>query len=153
MMAAAIDIAKLFLSWANRDGDLITNLKMQKLLYYAQAWHLVNFEGKSLFNDDIEAWELGPVVPNAYHYFKQHRYRAIAYKESGNEEKSFTSTQIDYLKQFYTKFIGFSAHELMNMSHNELPWKNTFEEGKTNKVIPNSLMRSFYSALIENSNE
>jgi uncharacterized phage-associated protein len=50
----AIDVAKYFLNWANNKGDLITNLKMQKLLYYAQAWYLVNFK-KPLFSDPIEA--------------------------------------------------------------------------------------------------
>jgi len=147
-MATAMNVAELFLSWANRDGDLITNLKMQKLLYYAQAWYVVNLKNKSLFNEVIEAWELGPVIPIVYHYFKKYGYNSISYIDNGNEEKPFTPAQLDYLKQFYGKFIGFSAHALVNMSHNEGPWKNTFKEGETNKVIPNSLMKSYYSTLI-----
>lgn len=147
-MATARNVADLFLSWANRDGDLITNLKMQKLLYYAQAWYLVNFKDKSLFNDVIEAWEFGPVVPVAYHYFKKHGYKPIPYVGNGNERKPFTPIQLDYLKEFYGEFIGFSAHELVNMAHNEDPWKDTFKEGEMHKVISNDLMRSYYSTLI-----
>jgi uncharacterized phage-associated protein len=150
-MATAKDVAELFLSWANRDGDLITNLKMQKLLYYAHAWYLVNFNGKPLFDDIIEAWNLGPVVPNIYQLFKRSASKPIAYKNNNNEEKVFTSNQIAYLKEFYLKYIGFSAHELVNMSHNEKPWKDTYEEG-VNNIISNSLMRSYYSGLLKKAN-
>jgi len=65
----AQDVTDLMLYWANRDGDLISNLKLQKLLYYAQAWHLVNFD-VPLFGDSIEAWDFGPVIPNVYRQYK-----------------------------------------------------------------------------------
>jgi uncharacterized phage-associated protein len=148
-MATAKNVAELFLSWANKDGDLITNLKMQKLLYYAQAWYLVNFKGNPLFDDVVEAWDLGPVIPNTYHLYKRFGYNAISYKSNNNEEKVFTHPQLAYLKEFYRKYIGFSAHELVNMSHNDAPWKETFEEGALNKIIPNALIKKYYTKLIK----
>uniref|UniRef100_A0A6M3XW07 Antitoxin SocA-like Panacea domain-containing protein n=1 Tax=viral metagenome TaxID=1070528 RepID=A0A6M3XW07_9ZZZZ len=147
-MVSAHDVAKLFLSWANRDGDLITNLKMQKLLYYAQVWHLVNFK-VPLFSDKIEAWESGPAIPNIYHYFKDCGHSPINYEEIGNEEDVFSSDQLEYLHLFYDKFIGFSAHELVNMSHNELPWKDVFEKGEKFKIISHKSMKEFYPKLLE----
>lgn len=144
-MATAVDVAKVFLLWANAEGDLITNLKLQKLIYYTQAWHLVHFS-KPIFDDIIEAWEHGPVIPNLYHSFKRFGYSAIKYKEEGSEESVFTKNQISYLKSVYNTFIKFSAHELVNMSHNEDPWKKATQ--KADKIISHKSMKDFYSNLL-----
>lgn len=137
----AVDVSNLFLSWANRDGDVITNLKMQKLLYYAQAWHLVILN-KPLFGDMIEAWEFGPVIPTAYRFFKKSGARPISYKSTGSESSVFTSAQMEFLKEFYGKFIGLSAHALVNATHNESPWIEAFDSG-TN--ISLKAMKDFYT--------
>ena len=90
-MISSVDVANLFLSWANRDGDLITNLKMQKLLYYAQAWHLVYFK-KPLFCDSIKAWSFGPIATDAYYAFKKFGYSPIQHKETGSEKEKFSNS-------------------------------------------------------------
>ena len=143
-MASATDVAHLFLSWANEDGDLITNLKMQKLLYYAQAWHSVNF-GTPLFDDQIEAWDFGPVVRSAYSEFKEFGHSPISYDATGKEAKKFSPEQIEFLEEFYDKFIGYPAHLLVNMSHNEKPWKEAFNKG--HKIISLKAMTDYYSSL------
>ena len=98
-MVRALDVANLFLHWANTAGDLISNLKMQKLLYYAQAWHLVNFRQR-LFSDPIEAWDLGPVIRSVYSKYRKHGYGPISYKGTCHEEDVFSSGQIEFLKEF-----------------------------------------------------
>jgi len=145
-MSSCIDVANLFLSWANRDGDLITNLKLQKLLYYAQAWHLVHLK-KCLFNETIEAWELGPVVPVAYKEFKRFSFRPIEYKNNNHEEKRFTKEQLNFLVTCYSTFIKFPATELVNMSHNEDPWKNAY--ASPSKIISHHSMQKYYSELLK----
>ena len=62
-MADVKDIAQLFIQLG--DGDDVTNLKVQKLVYYAQGFYLA-LNGKPLFNNDIKAWAHGPVVPELY---------------------------------------------------------------------------------------
>lgn len=146
-MVTAKKVANLFLAWANEDGDLITNLKLQKLLYYAQAWHLVFFD-EPLFSDSMEAWDWGPVVTTLYHEYKKYRYGAIVYKNNGNEKNNFTPDQMEYLKAFYNKFIGYSAHELVNMTHNETPWENASKQRGNKKISLNS-MKTYYSSLQE----
>ncbi|HUZ03805.1 MAG TPA: type II toxin-antitoxin system antitoxin SocA domain-containing protein, partial [Acidobacteriaceae bacterium] len=59
---SASDIAKYFIASFQKKNKAISNLKLQKLLYYAQAWHLALY-GSPLFSDSIEAWVHGPVVP------------------------------------------------------------------------------------------
>jgi len=146
----SIDTAKYFLSKANNDGDLITNLKMQKLLYYAQAWYLVNY-GDTLFHEKIAAWNLGPVVPSAYNHFKKFGASPIIYKNTGKEADVFTKKQIEYLDEFYNIFSKFSAHELVNMSHNEPPWKDAFENKEKN--ISNEVIKKYYTNMLAKSNK
>jgi len=143
---SAIDVAKLFLCWANNDGDLITNLKIQKLLYYAQAWHLVYFR-KPLFIENVEAWDFGPVIHEAYNHFKKFGSRSIRYKETGEEKSGFNKNQLMFLKDLYDVFIKYAAHELVNMTHNEEPWRKAYKS--TDKIISHDSMKSFYSNVLE----
>jgi len=149
-MKSCIDVANLFLKWANRDGDLITNLKMQKLVYYAQAWHLVYFK-EILFKNTILAWDFGPVVPDVYHEFKCFSSSPIKYKESGEEENGFGKEQIKFLNACYGTFIKYSAFELVNMTHNEDPWKDAYKKGPSTEIFPEA-MRKFYSGMLKNKN-
>ena len=138
-------VAKYFLNRANHEGDLITNLKMQKLLYYAQAWYLVNFKDKELFEDVIEAWDFGPVIPSVYHQFKEFRHTPIDYDVSDSSIKNIKDEDKEYLEEFYNKFINYSACDLVNMSHNEDPWKEAFNS-PSNVIVANK-MREYYTNL------
>ena len=71
-MMPAHDVAKYFVSLVDEEaGDSISNLKLQKLLYYAQGAHLA-LRDEPLFGEPIEAWTHGPVVPSVYRQYKQH---------------------------------------------------------------------------------
>lgn len=85
-MCRAYDVAKYILYIAYRNGDVITNLKMQKLLYYAQAWYMVNNKSELLFEDEIQAWRFGPVVPAVYEKMKRFKFNPISMRLS---EKDF----------------------------------------------------------------
>ncbi|MDB6118895.1 MAG: putative prophage protein, partial [Verrucomicrobiaceae bacterium] len=77
-MPNALDVAKYFLSKADADeaGDVISNLKLQKLLYYAQGFHLA-LTGAPLFEEDIQAWVHGPVVREVWQAFNQYGANGI----------------------------------------------------------------------------
>ncbi|AWI33728.1 Panacea domain-containing protein [Helicobacter apodemus] len=81
----AMEIAKYFLFLArNREaGNTISNLKIQKMLYYAQGYSLCLFE-KPLFSDRIEAWKHGPVVKTIYKQFKKYGLDSISFDELSN---------------------------------------------------------------------
>lgn len=146
----AQDVTDLVLYWANRDGDLISNLKLQKLLYYAQAWYLVNFT-VPLFDDLIEAWDFGPVIPNVYHEYKRFGCDPIKYHdEAGKEEKQFSKEQLEFLVEFYDVYIGIPAHTLVSISHNEKPWIEGY--GRASKVIDVNTMQDFYTKKYEAEN-
>lgn len=65
------DIAKYFIYISHKEKRPVSNQKLQKLLYYAQAWYLVEY-GKKLYEDDIEAWVHGPTIPSVYRKYKKH---------------------------------------------------------------------------------
>jgi len=76
MSYRALTIAKHILKICADHGDNLTNLKLQKLLYYSQAWYLA-LNDETLFSDDIEAWVHGPVVSSVYQEYKKYRYHDI----------------------------------------------------------------------------
>ena len=119
----SFDIAnKILQKGAQSDcGELISNLKLQKLLYYMQGFHLAFFE-TPLFDDDIFAWQYGPVVPEVYFKYKQNGNSGI--ESEGNiielddkEEKLFD--------EVFSVYGEYSAIGLMNLTHEESPWKDT----------------------------
>ena len=69
-MISVYEVANYTLFFAYKRGDLLTNLKLQKLLYYIQAWFLVKNQGQPLFKENIEAWQYGPVVREIYDKYK-----------------------------------------------------------------------------------
>lgn len=119
-------------------GDIISNLKLQKLLYYCQGVHLA-IHDTPLFSDEIVAWEHGPVVPNVYHNFKQFGGGAIEVPEeySGPE---LTEEESGIVDEVYDVFGQFSAWKLRDMTHEETPWKATSQ----NEVIDTDLIKTYF---------
>lgn len=138
----ALDIAKKILAKASSsDSDeLISNMKLQKLLYYQQGFHLAYF-GTPLFDEDIEAWMYGPVVPSVYNHFKDNDNKGIEYL--GDDIISLTLDKEEALfNEVYRVYGKFSAIGLMEMTHNEMPWKTT--NVKVGSVIAEDKMRTFF---------
>src|SRR5437016_8859052 len=75
---SARKIADYLIAFAHRVGDPISNLKLQKLLYYAQAWYLA-LHNEPLFPESIEAWVHGPAVPPVYGKFKGWAWQPIGF--------------------------------------------------------------------------
>ena len=127
-MFKAIDIARKLLLTAKRDsviegqGELMSNMKLQKMLYYEQGFHLAVF-GTPLFEEDIEAWMYGPVVPAVYEVYKDYGYNGI---DPGKvEEVSLSDREQALFDEVYKVYGAYSAIGLMNMTHRESPWANT----------------------------
>ena len=100
MTYKALDIAKKLILKAQNDepngGERLTNLKLQKLLYYQQGYHLAAF-GTPLFSEDVEAWMYGPVVPTVYDVFSAYGSSALPVVESEislSEEEEILFSQV-----------------------------------------------------------
>jgi uncharacterized phage-associated protein len=128
------DIAKYFLAMTFEDGELITNLKMQKIVYYAYAWALAK-DGTRLFDERIEAWVNGPVVRSLYQDLKPFGSGPIAeawllengtFDVEGFMEK-LTPQVKETLREVYEKYMTMTAFELVQITHSEAPWRNARE--------------------------
>ncbi len=144
-----IDIAnRIVLGTQTEQGDIISNLKLQKLLYYLQGYWLAVFD-KPLFDDEIEAWMYGPVVPAVYDCFKSYGAGAIMPDEIKEQPQiDFSTEENDLFFNILDEYGQFSAVKLMEMTHNEMPWKSV-EVGRGN-VISQSVMKKFFLTQIEN---
>src|SRR5690242_15886829 len=97
------------------EGDAITHLKIQKLLYYVQGLHLAVY-GKALFPESIEAWDHGPVVPEIYSMYKGYKNKPLPDPEKSHYGL-FTKEQRDLIRDVYSVYGQFSAWKLRNMTH------------------------------------
>ena len=142
MIYTVDQIADYFIWRANNDeefGDNITNLKLQKLVYYAQGFSLA-LNGRVLFNEDIRAWAHGPVVPVLYSRFKDQRATPLATPEDFLP-KSIDSDTRELLEEVYSVYGQYSAWGLRNLTHEERPWRDT----ATNGIISVEKMKAFFS--------
>jgi len=120
----AIDIANYFLYKAQisteEDQELISNLKLQKLVYYAQGLHLAAY-GEPLFPEIIEAWTYGPVIPELYHFYKENGSDGIRADEKFDPSVIDEGTR-NFLDDVYEVFGQFSAIRLMDLTHSDQCW-------------------------------
>lgn len=135
----AQNVANYFLSQVDEEcGDSISNLKLQKLLYYAQGFQLA-MTGGPLFDEPIVNWQHGPVVESLYHRYKQYGSAAIP-KPERVDFSSYTPDVRELLDDIYEVFGQFSAWKLRNMTHEEPPCKNT----PTNGIISHEAMTEYF---------
>jgi uncharacterized phage-associated protein len=149
----AAPVAKYFLAKAMEYGDLITNLKMQKLVYYAYAAALVCLN-EHLFESRIEAWSNGPVVPLLYGELKQFGGSPINASFLGDQDiedlkEAFTEEQLQLLDKVFARYGSLSAFELVVLTHSEDPWlearKGLQSHQSSNAVISDDVIRSTYT--------
>ena len=130
--------------------DSISHLKLQKLCYYAQAWHLA-LHGKPLFGERIEAWAHGPVVPELYKRFKANGWQTIDPQSLRSDPMGeIASEDRTFLDQVWERYGGRMGRQLENMTHAEAPWKDTYGDRETGEKcqdeITQKAMREFYTA-------
>lgn len=145
----AYNVALYFLYRAREleAGDTISNLKMQKLLYYAQGHFLALFQ-KPLFSEVIQAWQHGPVVKEVYDKFHIYGSNAIDFKELENFKSSlYTQEHLDFLPFIFNKYNSFGAWELVEKTHNEPLWQKHYSRYNTNEIPMQEIQAYFTQQL------
>ena len=139
-----MEVARWFVAWAKEDEADISNLKLQKILYYAQGHYLAR-NSSPLFNDDIQAWAHGPVVPAVYHAFKNFGSGDVEIDEA-YDWSTIDDDSTQFLIEVWATFGQYGAWRLRQMTHEELPWKKHFVEDMSRIVIPQAELREFFAA-------
>jgi len=143
------DVADYFLALANETGESLTNLKLQKLIYYVQAWYLANYN-VPLFRAEFEPWIHGPVIPNLYREMKAFGSNPITLTlELEEVEKRFDDDTLEFLREIADVYMPYGAYAMEKMVHREQPWiqarGNLATDERCKAIISEESMRTFYA--------
>jgi len=158
---SASQIANFFLLKAKSEKRSITMLKLVKLCYIAHGWYLA-LRDDDLIDENIEAWQYGPVVPSIYHEFKhfgRNPINALATEArfDGNDLQ-FETPEIPRQDQFtrnvlekvWNVYKGMQPGALIDKTHlKNTPWSKYFKEGHQNTEIPSNAIRDHYKIILE----
>ena len=149
---SADKIAKYFIWKASQEGKGITNKKLQKLLYYAQAWNLA-IKNTPLFKEDIEAWVHGPAIRTIYDQYKSFGFGPINEKINTRELGDLPKDAL--LDEIWGIYGKFDADYLEMLSHSETPWQNAREgidEGvPSTNIISLETMKDYYKERLQHA--
>lgn len=150
---SALEIGMYFLYLGNKEKKPITNKKLQKLLYYAQAWSLVLRNDKKLFNDKIEAWLHGPAIPEVYHQYKSFSFHPIKVDLDLELIKSIHRSTGKFLNSVWNVYGKLDASYLEVLSHKEDPWQiarsGVGEFNPSDNEITLKSMKDYYSKMLK----
>lgn len=144
-MAAVADVARYI---TERTGA-VSAMKLQKLMYYSQAWNLV-WDEAPLFEEDFQAWANGPVLPNLYN---RHRgmFSVDAKLFPDGDVQTLSESERGNIEKVLSFYAQKTAQWLSNLTHQEAPWLDARGEtpvgAASNAVISQAAMHEYYSAL------
>lgn len=155
-MYDVLTIARFIINYCNTENITISNLKLQKLLYFVQAYFLITHD-EPCFRENIEAWDFGPVIPEVYHEFKQYGSgnipridRYIVYNNDNYYYEAYNADVISendqhLIQDVINEFRGYTATDLVKLTHSQDPWSNVYVPG-ANNVITNTSIEEYFNA-------
>ena len=139
-------VADYIVAFSHEHGDPVSNLKLQKLVYYAQAWYLALY-GEVLFDERIEAWVHGPVVAPLYGSYKGWAWQPIDenIELSSIDLPASVKAHLDEVMDIYG---GLTAYDLEKLTHSETPCQKARgdipPDEPSNAIIAWNDMKVFY---------
>lgn len=143
-MSSVHDAAQYFIQRAHEDGNLITHLKLQKLCYYAQGYALALLN-EPMFEEEIEAWEHGPVVRALYDEYKRYKRHPIPLPDRALELEPWRVKMLEMVQQRYG---WMPAWQLRNQTHLESPWQEAWLSDDPRPVLSAQSMKMFFRAIL-----
>jgi uncharacterized phage-associated protein len=144
MIVRAIDVADYIL----QERGTMSAMKLQKLVYYSQAWHLV-WEDKELFSEEIQAWANGPVIP--YLYDLHHGVFSLPSGFFKGDISRLTNNNKDVINRVLKFYGDKDAQWLSDLTHMEEPWKiarvGLADGERGDHVISTASMMEYYSGI------
>ena len=149
-------VANYFTECSKRDKIILTNLSMQKLVYFAYGWTAV-FTERKLFYDHIEAWQYGPVISSLYHQLKRYGSRQITQKllEYDYDKYEFFSWNLTegsgiqkLMIHIWHRYKSLSPNEMVALTHKPgTPWFETISNHGYHATIDDDLIRNHFHEL------
>lgn len=153
-------VGNSFIDIAQKNFEVVSPMKLQKLVYIAHGWYLA-FYGKKLVEDPIEAWQYGPVIRSLY--FETQKFGSQPVSEYYTILDPDTLVRVipyvnemdmGFLRIIWKAYGKYNAHELVNITHKEdTPWSRTYKKNHRNLVIDTEEIREHYMGLMERLDE
>jgi uncharacterized phage-associated protein len=147
-VVSCFEVADYFIWLAKDTGSFVSNLKLQKLVYYAQAWHLAIHDAP-LFAEDFQAWVHGPVIPELYQKYKVFRWQPITVDIT----PQLPHALIEFLEGVSDEYFSCDGYELERMTHAEDPWilarGGIAADVASTNPIEKTWMKEYYGARVE----
>lgn len=140
-MYSALSIADHIVAYHTGKEWTITNLRLQKLLYFIQAYFLT-FLNRECFTEEMEAWKYGPVVPEVYEEYKCYGNSNIPYTGSSGNQR-ICREDIIVIDELLDHFSEYTANELVEITHNQDPWLMHYRPNR-NAVIPKKSIKEYF---------
>jgi len=149
---SVFDIADYFLCVADEMGSPISNRTLQEVVYLAQAWHLGIFK-TPLFDEDFQAWDHGPVIPELYQLYRE--YKRFGYKPAVNRLSGAPNTEnkkklLQAVAEAYMREDGYASGYI---SEEHDPWltarKTNTSDGSYHTIISKDSIRKYYEKKME----
>lgn len=144
----ALTLANYILTRAKDQGRPVTNLKLQKILYYVQGHYLAEFD-QPLFPDEIQAWKFGPVVPSVYYEYSVYGPDEIIITGRENLEEC-DSEEMELIDSVIDSKLRYASSELVRATHSEEPWRKATRGGtviRPNTVIDTEDMKEYFKRI------
>lgn len=165
-MYKAMDVALYIINYLSSDNYSVSNLKLQKLLYFVQGFFLC-IKNQPCFNEEIEAWDFGPVVPEVYHQYKffgsngipvtdyyeyveYDGHDMISFKKRKLSEISFSEIDKNILNMVLNRLKSYSATALVNITHSQDPWKKVYLTGCKHLIITKESIQKYFEDQYKN---
>lgn len=142
MKCRAMDLADYIVSSCSKENEPVSNLQLQKMLYFLQTVYCRATRGELLFDEEFEAWPYGPVLPEVYFSYSKYGGRAIDMSRSCS--LGLPSNVMTFINDGIKTLRRKSPWELVRTSHaSGSPWDQVWQNGRGYRsVISNDLIKS-----------
>lgn len=137
-MYNVIELSNYIIAEFEKREAPITNLKLQKVLYYIQGYFMKSF-GREAFRDELYCWTYGPVVPMSYFEYNMNG-SAFLYPKF-NPNLSLSDIERGLIEKIIDKCKDIPSSRLVTMTHNEFPWQNA----DLGQIITKQSVKSFFA--------
>ncbi len=156
-------VANEFLELAKKDGQQLTQMQLQKLVYFAYGWYLA-ITGTRLIDERVEAWQWGPVIPSIYKEFKRfgsssvtEPAREVTFRDGKvgffpariqSDDPKADGLALQVIKRVWDIYGKYSASALSNMTHApNSPWSKTSDREIRGTDIEDTLIVQYFREL------
>ena len=141
-MYSAIEISKYIIDYSCDKGKPTSNLRLQKILYFVQANFLIS-KNVECFNDNIYAWDFGPVVPSVYFEYKIFGGASIPSSGTNNKEYNISESDKQLVNEIVDQCNQYSTSSLVQITHSQKPWNEARTLLGGNIISKESIKRYF----------